>query len=312
MIRLIVDENIHEGTPLLDLFRKSRMGQTGVMEYEYLSVSRPGIPDVEILTKVLNAQTILLTMDRVLHMQALARGFRSFILDPEGHLTDRPLAEVPLKSVPQSVHKHLLENYHTEWHPLARLLKKGLTEKKLELYRTARRRIRSHFGSASSISAVSITIGCTDTVKGTLSGFVFNIEGTSGVKGLRAREGYYLAEPAQSDFALPLLTALREALLFQLDRVRTSLYITDEHVLQLCQEVQAHADAPPLKLQACLWMLLRAWPHLTVLPCRKGPFHESMRSRLKALQSLASNEIQKLDYDSLASLILAYPDIDTP
>ena len=304
MLTIIVDENLHETSPLMEIFRKSPLGRKDGVVVAFLNELHPGIPDVEILTKILNEQTILVTMDCVLHMQALARGFRSFTLDSQGDLTERPLAGVPLKSVPQSTHKRLQESYHPEQNPLASAMKQGLTEKKIEAYRTARRRIRSHFGSASAISAVSITIGCTPTARGMLSGFAFNLEGTSGVKGLRGREGYYLAEPALDDPTLPLLTALRDVFLLQLDQVRASLYIMNEQVLQLCREVQAMTNAPQPELHHWLWVMLRSKPALSVLPCSKGPFHDAMRSKLRSLQSLASNEIQMLNYGEIADRVL--------
>ena len=98
--RIIVDECVDLDSPLVDQFRQ-RLGQSlGERKSEilFLAAAHPGIPDVEILDKLLNANTVLLTADRVLHNRALARGFRSFVHTPETGLTDRHLAHV---SVPE-------------------------------------------------------------------------------------------------------------------------------------------------------------------------------------------------------------------
>ena len=58
-------------------------------------------------------------------------------------------------------------------------LKSGLTEKQLKRYRVARRRIRSHFGSAGAISQVAVTVGSRTTRRGFLCGFVFQVAGNS-------------------------------------------------------------------------------------------------------------------------------------
>ena len=43
-------------------------------EFVFLAVEHPGIPDAEILDKLLDAGSVLLTGDRVLHNLALGRG----------------------------------------------------------------------------------------------------------------------------------------------------------------------------------------------------------------------------------------------
>ncbi|MDA1052495.1 MAG: hypothetical protein O3C40_18720 [Planctomycetota bacterium] len=48
--------------------------------YVFLSESHPGIPDVEILDKLLHPGTVLLTGDCVLHERAIQQGIRSHTL----------------------------------------------------------------------------------------------------------------------------------------------------------------------------------------------------------------------------------------
>jgi hypothetical protein len=190
--KVVVDENAGPGSPVWEQFQRT----LGDLSSDYLSITDkyPGIPDVEILDKLLSADTILLTGDRVLHCQAIERGFRSYTLNEQGQLTRRRLAGVVLSPLPQSVHRELHSDYrYQSTSDLPQRLKAELTEKQLKGYRTARRRIRSHFGSADAISQVSVTIGSKQTERGLLCGFVLQVAGHSGVAGLRASEGYCLS-----------------------------------------------------------------------------------------------------------------------
>jgi hypothetical protein len=56
-----------------------------------LATEHPGIPDIEILDKLLDARSALLTQDRVLHNLAIGRGYQSFVHTPESGLTDAVL-----------------------------------------------------------------------------------------------------------------------------------------------------------------------------------------------------------------------------
>src|SRR5215469_8016199 len=93
--RVIVDECIGPATTAVAKLRR----QSGVAraEFVFLAVEHPGIPDAEILDKLLDAGSVLLTGDRVLHNLALGRGFRSFVHTPETGLTDRRLAGIPAR-----------------------------------------------------------------------------------------------------------------------------------------------------------------------------------------------------------------------
>ena len=86
--RVIVDENASPGSPVWEQFQ--RMLGNRPFEPVFLKDVHPGIPDVEILDKLLRPESILLTGDRVLHMQAIALGFRSYTLNERGELI-RPL-----------------------------------------------------------------------------------------------------------------------------------------------------------------------------------------------------------------------------
>ena len=79
--RVIVDECIGPATAAVAELR--RQSDVARAEFVFLAVEHPGIPDAEILDKLLNPRSVLLTGDRVLHNLALGRGFRSFVHTPE-------------------------------------------------------------------------------------------------------------------------------------------------------------------------------------------------------------------------------------
>jgi hypothetical protein len=90
--RVVVDEGVGPGSPLVEQLL-GRLGERSV-QFVFLATDRPGIPDIEILDKLLDAGSALLTRDRVLHNLAIGRGFQSFVHTPESGLTDRRLGHV--------------------------------------------------------------------------------------------------------------------------------------------------------------------------------------------------------------------------
>ena len=303
--RVIVDENAGPGTEVWKQLQQGFGG--GQCEYVFLAKTHSGIPDVEILDKLLRSGDVLLTGDCVLHMRALERGYRSYTLNEHGQLTGRRLPHVrTTKPLPKSTHSALQADYrHYPAHDLAQLLKTGFTERQLKQYRTARRRISSHFGSAAAISQVSVTVGSLMTPRGLLCGFVFHVAGNSGVKGLRATEGYCLASGVPPDAACPVVHALRDQYLLQLDRVRTDLFIIPPASLELTRRLLV-ADQPASKpAHEAVRRLMRQLAKLTVHPCVKGPFHDAMQTKLEQLTHTGSNEVTSLDFHRIATCLLA-------
>ena len=98
--RVVVDECVGQESPLLGQLCQ-HLGERPV-RFVFLASEHPGIPDIEILDKLMDARSALLTQDRVLHNLAIRRGFRSFVQTPESGLTDRRLAHVsaPDKNLP--------------------------------------------------------------------------------------------------------------------------------------------------------------------------------------------------------------------
>ena len=89
--RVIVDADARPGTEIWQEFQSSLGGEQ--CEYLFLTETHVGIPDVEILDKLLQQGDTLLAGDCVLHMHALARGHRSLTLD------DRDRALTPKQSI---------------------------------------------------------------------------------------------------------------------------------------------------------------------------------------------------------------------
>lgn len=83
-VRAVVDAGVGGNGELMRQ-AKSWLGSRAA-EYCLLDEEHKGIPDVEILDKVLGAHTVLITKDRVLHNRALREGFQSLTLDKNGRL----------------------------------------------------------------------------------------------------------------------------------------------------------------------------------------------------------------------------------
>jgi len=193
--RVVVDECVGRESPLVGQLRQ-RLGKRPV-KFVFLAAEHPGIPDIEILDKLLDVRSVLLTQDRVLHNLAIGRGFRSFVHTPESGLTDHRLAHVsaPDKHLPVASGA-LRDSYRHKSTPEARaiteLLYGLLTAHQLKQFRTKRRRIRAHFGSPDNVLAAALTIGQRRTAQGMVGGYVLKLDARHGVKSLfPASEGYF-------------------------------------------------------------------------------------------------------------------------
>ena len=303
--RVIVDENVGRKTALWQEFQRVLGGQP--WEYVFLNEAHPGIPDVEILDKVLQPGTVLLTGDCVLHERAIQQGFRSYTLDQQGQLTRQRQSSVTIStSLAQSVYTDLKDDYrHNADHEITDRLKSGLTEKQLKRYRVARRRNRSHFGSAGAISQVAVTVGSRTTRRGFLCGFVFQVAGNSGQKGLRASEGYCLPTAGDANAACPVIHALRDLYLLQLEKVRTEVFVIPAESLELSRRLlDSEAGETTESLARSLNRLLQAVSCLTLHPCAKGHFFDRMRRKLDQLDRTGSNEVTRVDFAQLAGRLL--------
>ena len=147
--RVVVDECVGQTSALLGQLR-CHLGDRPI-KFVFLAAEHPGIPDIEILDKLLDVRSALLTQDRVLHNLAIGRGFRSFVYTPESGLTDRRLAHVLAQDRCLPVSSGTLRSSYShhsdsEAQAITGGLVSFLSEHQLKQFRTKRRRIRGHFG----------------------------------------------------------------------------------------------------------------------------------------------------------------------
>lgn len=303
---VIVDENAGRNTALWREFQRALGGNR--WDYIFLSEAHPGIPDVEILDKLLRPDTVLLTGDRVLHERAIQQGVRSYTLNESGQLTRKRQPGVKLSSPPvKSVHADLQTDYrHKTDHNITVRLREGLGEKQLKRFRTARRRIRNHFGSARAISQVAVTVGSRTSRRGYLCGFVFHVASTSGQKGLRAREGYCLSAARDTNPALPVIHALRDLYLLQLEQVPTEVFIIPQDSFELSHGLlESEAGEAEGPIAGSLCRLLRNVSSLSLHSCVKGRFFDDMQRKLIQVDHTGSNELKRIDFAQLANSLLS-------
>ncbi|MBS0263157.1 MAG: hypothetical protein JSS02_14530, partial [Planctomycetes bacterium] len=232
------------------------------------------------------------------------RGIRSYTINSLGQLTRQRNPEVKVtRPLPASHTDQLQGDYrHQPVDDVAHRLGSLLTEKQLKRYRTARRRIRSYFGSAAAINQVSVTVGARPTSLGLLCGFVIQVAGNNDrQKGLHASEGYCFPAGGEADPAVPLIHVLRDLHMLQLEQVRADLFVIPPAALELCQLLMAAPPPVPLDpLVGALERLLRATPRLSVNPCVKGRFYDSMQKKLLQLERNPADEVTRVDFAKIA------------
>jgi len=303
--RVIVDENAGQNSALWREFQRVLGGQP--WEFVFLQETHPGIPDVEILDKLFRPGAVLLTADLVLHARAIHQGIRSYTLNQQGQLTRQRQPGLKIsKSLPRSVHTELQRDYHHQPdHDINRRLKLEMTEKQLKRYRTARRRIRSYFGSSRAITQVAVTIGSKTTRRGLLCGFAFQLAGNSGRGGLRATEGYCLTADSETSAAYPVIHALRELYLLQLEQIHTQLFVIPPGSLDLSRHLLSSKTVQTVEpLSSCLGSLLHQAFDLGLDPCVKGRFFDGMQRKLDRLDRTGSNELKSVDFTQLAESVM--------
>ena len=300
-LKVVVDECVGSESPLFEAFR-AWLGDRAA-EFLYLSEAHPGIPDVEILDKLLGPTVVLLTNDCVLHNRACASQLRSFTLNEQQQLTRRPLKEVrtPRRGSAPSVLKQLAPSYVSAPHEIAQCLMLNLPAKRLKAFRTARRRIRSYFGSSANIARVALTIGARRSRGRVVCGFALRIAGHAGVRGLAASEGYCTIPLRTYTDAYCVIHGLYAVFCLHLNDKPIDIYIMPGKALDLCRRtlegVPASAAAPNA---GTLQILIEALGEVHLFLCVKGRFHDAMSRKLKQLDSLSSNEVRNIDFDEIA------------
>jgi len=300
-LRVIVDAGVGSDG-LLMRQAKAWLGPRRV-EYCLLDEKHKGIPDVEILDKVLGKDTVLVTKDRVLHNRALRKGFQSLTLDKKGRLTRRALPGIRLpRQEAASTEKELRADYIREPSVLALKLKDRFSEKQFQKYRR-RRRIRSYFGSADNIAKASVTIATRRGRQGDLHGYILHLAGRSGVKGLRASEGYCRAADRDTDPCFCVMHALADLYLLELDDTSVELFVMPPDALSLVRRLLSGSGERQAGSGQALGMLLDGLAEVSAYPCAKGRFYEMAEKKLTQLMRSHTNEIVTMDFAEMVRRI---------
>lgn len=307
--RIVVDECVSHSSTVLDEFRR-RLGGRPV-EYVFLSILHRGIPDIDILDKVMDARSALLTQDRVLHNMALDRGFSSFVHTPETGLTGRRLAHVALpRQSPPAAKGDLRDQYLRRPDDAAKVildtLREHFSERDLKRYRTRRRRIRSYFGSADNIGAIDLTISQQRFSRSVVAGYSLKVDSRGGVKALSpASEGYFLDKTGEHEPLAPVCWALLDLLMLQLQSYPTTLYLLVPTAHERCSALIADPGSASGPVEELTARLLACVAQPKAMPCVKGRFFDKAMAKLDQLAKTKSNELVYVDVRGLAMDLLA-------
>ena len=308
--RVVVDECVGQTSALLGQLR-CRLGDRPI-RFVFLATEHPGIPDIEILDKLLDARSALLTQDRVLHNLAIGRGFRSFVHTPESGLTDRRLAHVsaPDKCLPVSSGA-LRSSYEHKADPEAQAITgclfSFLSEHQLKQFRTKRRRIRAHFGSPDNIAATALTVSQRRTSRGVLGGYMLKVDARHGVKSLvPASESYFLDRAGVDEPLQATCWALFHLFQLQLQSYPLTLYHLDGAALARCAALIADRGSATTTIERMAGRLLAAVSQPTMAECAKGRFFDRTSGKLSRLARFDTNELVSVDLQAMAAALSSH------
>ena len=310
--RIVVDECLAPDSQMLAQLTQ-RLGGPGI-EVVLLTMRHPGIPDIEILDKLLDDRTALLTRDRVLHNLAISREFRSFFQLAEGGLTNRTLPGVDTTDRRQpAASGGLQDTYRPKPDPEAQAivasLAANMTAQQLKQFRTKRRRIRAHFGSLDNIAATALTIGQIRTPQGTIGGCQLKVDARHGVKGLSpASESYFLDRSPHHEPLQSVVWALAQLFMLQLHSRPLTLFVCHAGMLHHCRDLTAGGDTSNSAVARAACRLLGATCDARVEACVKGRFFDRMQAKLDQLAAVTSrlgtsNELVPINGAAIAAAL---------
>src|ERR1700730_12758828 len=296
--RGVVDECVGQESPLVGQLRQ-RLGERPVT-FVFLATEHPGIPDIEILDKLLDVRSALLTRDRVLHNLAIGRGFRSFVHTPESGLTDRRLAHVSVRDKQHPVAGgDLRDSYLHRSNPEAQAITKCLyafqSAHQLKQFRTKRRRIRAHFGSPDNIVAAALTVGQRRAEQGMLGGYLLKLDARHGVKSLFPASESYFLDRAGNEPLQATCWALVHLFHLQLQSYPLTLYHLDGAALTRCTELVDDPGAGTTPVERMAARLPAAVSRPNAAECTKGRFFDRESDKLSQLSRFATNELVSFD-----------------
>jgi hypothetical protein len=309
--RIVVDECLGSGAPLLAQLTQ-QLGAHPI-EVVHVAAQHSGIPDIELLDKLLDGRTALLTRDRVLHNLAISRGLRSFVPGPAGNLSELKVPGVAVKDKLQPVASGGLRDSYgpkpdTEAQAITGCLASFLSEQQLKQFRTKRRRIRAHFGSLDNIGATALTIAQFHTARGIVGGYQLKVDARHGVKGLSpASESYFLDRSSRHEPLYSLVWALAHLFMLLLQSRPLTLFVCDAAVVGQCTALavgRAAGSSPPARAAR---RLVGAIFEARVQHCVKGRFFDRMQAKLNRLARGDSNELVPIDMAAVTTALAAAP-----
>jgi hypothetical protein len=306
--RVIVDECVDRVSVLGQL--RELLGDRPI-KFVFLAAEHPGIPDIEILDKLLDIRSALLTQDRVLHNLAIRRGFRSFVHTPESGLTDRRLVHVSAsdKLLPVA-NGALRDSYRHQSNPEARAITECLygflSAHQLKQFRTKRRRIRAHFGSPDNIVAAALTISQRRTARGTVGGYVLKLDARHGIKSLFPASESYFLDQAGNEPLQATCWALAHLFQLQLQNYPITLYHIDRAALARCTALIDDRDAAATAIERMAARLLAALFRPNSAECTKGRFFDRASDKLNQLARLATNELVSVNLQAMAAALSSH------
>jgi hypothetical protein len=306
--RVVVDEGVGPDSELVAQVR-GRLGKRPIA-FVFLASAHQGIPDIEILDKLLDGQTLLLTQDRVLHNLAIGRGFQSMIKSPESGVTDRRLVHVATHDKHFPVASGALRDNYTqmadpEAQAITGCVSSFLSAHQHKQFRTKRRRIRAHFGSCENIVAASLTIGQHRTARGIIGGYMLKVDARHGVKSLfPASESCFLDQ----NYKEPLhatCCALAHLFQLQLQYYPLTLYHLEGAALARCAALIADRGAATGVVERMAARLLAAVSRPDATSCTKGRFFDRVSDKLSRLGKFPSNELVPFDVRAMAEALFS-------
>lgn len=288
--KVVVDESVSDTE--LEHFRSYAI-RTKLYVTDWLLVreTHRGIPDSEILLRLLDASTVLLTNDRPFHNAVLSKGLRSFHID--GHtLTSRPLPHIRASKDLPNIKKDrpLRDDYTPAQHPLMASLMPE-SDRALKRVRTARRRIRNHFGGLENLDQVAVTVSWRPLGRDCLIGVRLQVSGKVGLPAIRGSESYILETLEQGERGS---AALCHALVLVVQLTLHSLEVVVYHDLDRIPTPPTTLAAQSADGFAAMFGSIRdSFEHLTLVPVAKGRHLESLRKKLEQLAGGRTNEIQR-------------------
>jgi hypothetical protein len=304
--RVVVDEGVGRDSELMAQFRE-RLGGRQVV-FVFLASEHPGIPDIEILDKLLDWRSVLLTQDRVLHNLAIGRGFQSMTTTPDAGLTDLRLAHVTVSDRHLPVASGALrDNYKNQADPEVRAItgcvSGFLSAHQLKGFRTKRRRIRAHFGSSDNILTTALTIGQRRTGRGIIGGYMLKVDARHGVKGLLPASESYFLDRDRNEPLHATCWALTHLFVLQLQNYPLTLFHLESAALERCAVLIADRGAAVSVVERMAARLLAAVSRSNTERCTKGRFFDRASDKLNRLGKFATNELVPFDVQAVAEAL---------